>query len=72
VERIPDAVPLGVNGPPEPGLEDRARQVLEEERGILRCVIAELLKWRGQGSAAAVSPDFIRAASAVASSRVRG
>src|SRR6185312_11544508 len=29
-------------------LASTARQVLEEERGIVRCVVAELLEWRGQ------------------------
>ena len=70
---------LDIFDPPGPGLEGRARQMLEEERGIVRCVVAELLEGRGQlthprpprRSAAAVSPDFIRATSAVASSRVR-
>src|SRR6202011_383618 len=49
VERLPDAIPLGLDdAPADPGLENRARQVLEEERGISRCVVAELLEWRGQ------------------------
>jgi hypothetical protein len=37
-----------LNDLPDPSLEDRARQMLEEERGILRCVVAEFLEWRGQ------------------------
>src|SRR5436305_2114089 len=37
VERLADPVPLGLNDLPDPGLEDRARQMLEEERGIVRC-----------------------------------
>jgi hypothetical protein len=37
-----------LNDLPDSGLEDRARQMIEEERGIVRCVVAELLEWRGQ------------------------
>src|SRR6266516_240389 len=48
VERLADPVPLGLNDLPDPGLEDRARQMLEEERGIVRRMVAELLEWRGQ------------------------
>jgi len=48
VERHPDAVPLFLNDLPDPGLEDRSRQVLEEERGIVRCMVAELIEWRRQ------------------------
>jgi hypothetical protein len=48
VERLPDTVPLVLNDLPDPGLEDRARQMLEEERGIVRCMVAELLEWSGQ------------------------
>src|SRR4029077_7832919 len=34
VERLPDAVPLGLDdAPADPGLENRTRQVLQEERG---------------------------------------
>jgi hypothetical protein len=45
----PDAVPLVLNDLPDPGLEDRARQMLEEERGIVRCMVAELLEWQHVG-----------------------
>jgi hypothetical protein len=42
VERIPDAVPPALDdAPADPGLENRARQVPEEERGIVRCAVAE-------------------------------
>ena len=48
-ERVPDAVPLGGHDPPaHAGLEDRAREVLEEECRIVGGVITQLLERCGQ------------------------
>src|SRR6266516_2203509 len=62
VERVPDAVPFALDGPPaDAGLEHDAGQVLEEERRIVGCVIAELLERRGErvrgGRVARPGPD---------------